>query len=35
MCVCVCVCVRKLEGRLGAKSLFYRYLGLKMTQIGA
>jgi hypothetical protein len=27
--------VRKLEGGLRAKSLLYRYLGLKMTQIGA
>ena len=31
----VCVYIRKLEGGLRAKSLLYRYLGLKMTQMGA
>ena len=35
VCVCVYVCVRKLEGGLGAKGLFYKYLGPKMTQIEA
>jgi hypothetical protein len=29
------VYVRKLEGGLRAKSLLYRYLGLKITQIRA
>jgi hypothetical protein len=29
------MCVRKLEGGLRAKGLLYRYLGLKMTQMGA
>ena len=27
--------VRKLEGGLGAEGLFYRYLGPRMTQMGA
>ena len=31
----MCICIRKLEGGLGAKGLFYRYLGPKMTQMGA
>jgi hypothetical protein len=31
----VYVYIRKLEGGLGAKGVFYRYLGPKMTQMGA
>jgi hypothetical protein len=33
--ICMYMCIRKLEGGLGAEGLFYRYLGPKMTQMGA
>jgi hypothetical protein len=31
----MCVYIRKLEEGLEAEGLFYRYLGPKMTQMGA
>ena len=31
----VYIYIRKLEGGLRVKSVLYRYLGLRMTQIGA